>query len=115
VIYVKLPRDGVSAALFGIRSFTIKTTTTTMNLVQQFPDISAKIRSKNSMNGKKKHGTANVKQSLGYIEDKTVAQYYEGEFRRWHIKFLFIVAATLGICYLIVLKSSWVYNLIDIR
>jgi hypothetical protein len=84
-----------------------------MNLVQQFPDISEKMRSKKEM-GDRSYRSANAKQSLGYIEDEAVVQYYEGEFRRWHIKFLFIVAATLGVTYVIILKSFWIYNLINV-
>jgi hypothetical protein len=56
--------------------------------------------------------SVNVIQPQSYIEDEAVTQYYEGEFRRWHIKLLFIVAATFGTLYFILLKSSWIYNLI---
>jgi hypothetical protein len=84
-----------------------------MNLVQQFPDISEKMRSKNEMGGQD-YRSANAKRSSDYTEDEAVAQYYEGEFRRWHIKFLFIVAATLAITYFIILKSFWIYSLINI-
>ena len=83
-----------------------------MNLIQQFPDISAKIRSKTGVVDKK-YRSANAKQSSGYIEHESVAQYYEGEFRRWHIKFLFILTASLGIFWVVLLKSFWFYNLIN--
>jgi glutaminase len=84
-----------------------------MNLVQQFPDISEKLRSKNEKSYRN-FRSANVKQSSGYIEDEAVVQYYEGEFRRCHIKFLSIVVATFAVIYVILLKSSWIYNLISV-
>jgi hypothetical protein len=82
-----------------------------MTLIQQFPDISQTIRSKNKT-GDRRYRSANAKKSLGYLESDAVARYYEGEFRRWHVKFLFIVAATLGITCVILLGSFWIYNLI---
>jgi hypothetical protein len=83
-----------------------------MTLIQQFPDISEKMRSKNQMDYRNNR-SANTKRPLGYIENEAVIQYYEGTFRRWHIKFLSIVAVTLGIIYVIILKSFWIYNLIN--
>lgn len=85
-----------------------------MNLVQQFPDISQNLRSKNEK-GNRSFRAANAKQSLKYIESESVAQYYEGEFRRWHIKFLFLVAVTCGLIYVVLLKSFWIYNLVNLR
>jgi hypothetical protein len=98
----------------NMRTFTYKQTQQQMNLVQQFPDISEKMRSKSKMVGRNSR-SANAERSLGCVEADAVVQYYEGEFRRWHIKFLFIVAATLGITYFIILKSFWIYNLLNIR
>jgi hypothetical protein len=85
-----------------------------MNLVQQFPDISENLRTKNGM-GNRHSRSANSKQSLAYVEDETVVQYYEGEFRKWHFKFLVILAAIFGMIYFLLLKSFWIYNLINIR
>ena len=82
-----------------------------MNLIQQFPDISEERRSKNE-SGYRNSRTANARQ-VGYMEEAAVVQYYPGEFRRWHIKFILMVAATLGTIYVALLKSSWIYNLID--
>lgn len=84
-----------------------------MTLAQQFPDISAAIRSKKEAVSKKPEST-NGLPSFGNTEADAVARYYEGEFRRWHLKFLFIVAGTIGLFCLILVKLSWVYNLITI-
>jgi hypothetical protein len=85
-----------------------------MTLVQQFPDISAQIRSKNGTSFRNIR-SANVKRSTGYIEDKSVNQYYQGEFRKWHYKFLVIVGAIFGTIYILLLKSFWIYNVITVR
>jgi hypothetical protein len=85
-----------------------------MTLAQQFPDISATIRSKNSV-GLKSSRSANAMQSLGYTEADAITQYYEGEFRRWHIKFLFITAGAFGIVSFILIKALMIYNLIVVQ
>jgi hypothetical protein len=82
-----------------------------MTLAQQFPDISAVIRLKKET-ACKNSGSANARLPLSYTEAEAVTRYYEGEFKRWHIKFLFIVAAALGAVYLIMLILFWIYNLI---
>jgi hypothetical protein len=83
-----------------------------MNLVHQFPDISETIRSKNKA-GSRSYRSANAKKYPGYSEEQAAVKYYDGEFRKWHIKFLFILSATLGIVSLILLKSFWIYNLFN--
>ena len=85
-----------------------------MTLIQQFPDISEMMRSKNERPSSN-YKSANARQSLSYLEDEAVAQYYEGEFRRWHIKFLFIVAAVFGLTYVVILKGFEIYNMINIK
>ena len=112
VIYVILLRPGVRPRSTNMRTFTEKQTQAEMNLVRQFPDISEKMRSKNETGGRSSR-SANAKQSRGYWEDDAVVKYYEGQFRRWHLQFLFILAATLGVTYIIILNSFWIYNLID--
>ena len=82
-----------------------------MNLIQQFPDISGKIRARIKINNRN-YKAVNPVQPLSYIENEVVSKYYEGEFRRWHLKFLFIIAFTLGILYFTLLKSAWIFNLI---
>lgn len=80
-----------------------------MNLIQQFPDVSQKIRSKIA-EGQRNYKTANAKQSIIYSEEEAVSAHYEGEFRRWHFKLFFIVGSILGTIYFALLKSSWVLN-----
>jgi len=81
-----------------------------MNLIQQFPDISGKMRARIKTN--QNYRAANAMQPLSYIESQAVVQYYEGEFRRWHLKLLFIIVASFGTLYFAILKSSWILNLI---
>jgi hypothetical protein len=85
-----------------------------MTLAQQFPDISAVIRSKKET-AFKNSGSANARPPLSYTEAEAVTRYYDGEFKRWHFKFLFILAATIGAVYFIMLMSFWIYNLISIN
>jgi hypothetical protein len=80
-----------------------------MNLIKQFPDISEKMRAKTRME-QRVYRVANAMQPLTYIEDKAVAKYYEGEFRRWHFKLFFIMAASVGGIYFALLKSPWILN-----
>jgi hypothetical protein len=80
-----------------------------MNLIQQFPDISQKIRSKIA-EGQRNYKTANAKQAMPYSEEEAVSAYYEGEFRRRHFKLFFIVGSILGIIYFALLKGSWILN-----
>ena len=83
-----------------------------MNLVQQFPDISEKMRSKDKA-GARNYRSENAREYLGDSEEDAVVKHYEAEFRKWHIKFLFILSVTLGIITLILLKSFWIYNLFN--
>jgi hypothetical protein len=77
-----------------------------MSLIQQFPDISGRIRAKI----KRAIKPVNASRTLPYSEDPGVAAYYEGEFRRWHVKLLFIGAACMATIYLAILNSAWIVN-----
>jgi hypothetical protein len=85
-----------------------------MTMAQQFPDISETLRLKNRIRDRNVRSASN-KQSMGRVADQALTKYYEREFRKWHIKFLFIVAATLGVVYFILLKSFWIYNLFNVK
>lgn len=80
-----------------------------MNLTKQFPDISEKLRAKIKISARN-YKPVNAPQSSSYIEDQAVVKYYEGEFRRWHLKLLFIVVVTLSSFYLVLLKSGWIFH-----
>lgn len=84
-----------------------------MTLVQQFPDISEARRIKSQMRVSSNR-LNNITQPAGYIEDKAVVEYFRGEFRKWHLTFVFIVASTIAITLSILLKNSWIYNLIGV-
>ena len=78
-----------------------------MNLIQQFPDVSAERRAKSKAD-KRNFRTANARRLVPYAEEQSVAKYYERAFRLWHIKFIFILAATLGLTYYFILKNFWI-------
>ena len=80
-----------------------------MTLVQQFPDISEAMRLKRQMRNKD-YSSLKLELPLGYVEDEEVVKFYEGEFKRWHIKLLLIVAATLALLFTVSLKIFWIYN-----
>ena len=80
-----------------------------MNLILQFPDISEQMRSKTKRN-QRNFKAVNANHPMPYSEDETITKYYEGEFRRWHFKLLFIIAASLGIVWFSVLNSAWIFN-----
>jgi hypothetical protein len=76
-----------------------------MNLIKQFPDISEKMRAKTRID-QRIYRTANAVRPLTYMEDKAVVEFYDGEFRKWHFKLFFIVAASIGVIYFTLLKTS---------
>jgi len=80
-----------------------------MTLIQQFPDISEELRLKSQMRDRSNKSNSAM-QPLGYIEDQAVVQYYEGTFKRKHLKILVIVAVSLGIISALLLKSTWIAN-----
>lgn len=83
-----------------------------MNLIQQFPDTSEKIRTKIKVH-QRIYRAANALQPPVYSESKEVIEFYEGTFRRWHIKLLFIIATCLGAGYFVLHKSAWIFNWIS--
>lgn len=82
-----------------------------MNLILQFPDISEEMRSKSKKN-QRNYKAINANHPLAYSEDEIVSKYFEGEFRRWHIKLFIIIAASLGFLWFTIINISWIYNLI---
>ena len=77
-----------------------------MNLIQQFPDISGRIRAKI----KRANKPVNANRQLPYSEDPGTPAYYEGGFRRWHVKLFFIIGACMAIIYFAFLNSGWIIN-----
>ena len=80
-----------------------------MNLIQQFPDVSAEKRARATADNKRLK-TANAKRSHPYREDDAVVKYYENEFRKWHIKVLFIFVGTIAMTYYFILKGFWIFQ-----
>jgi hypothetical protein len=82
-----------------------------MNLIQQFPDISGSIRAKI----KRANIPVNATRPLPYSEDIALAAHYEGKFRRWHLKLLFIIASCVGTIYFALLNSAWIINSLALK
>ena len=80
-----------------------------MNLIQQFPDVSAEKRARAKPDNKR-FKTANAKRSHPYREDDAVVKYYENKFRKWHIKVLFILVGTIAMTYYFILKGFWIFQ-----
>lgn len=78
----------------------------TMSLTEQFPDVSGRIRARI----KRANRPVNANMPLPYREDPLIAAYYEGQFRRWHMKLFFIVSACLAITYFGLLNSARIIN-----
>ena len=85
--------------------------TNKMSLITQFPDISPKIREKTRMKRSRK-AISYRPSALDPIE-KTTAQMYERQFRKWHLQLFFTMIIILTIIYLILLNSPWMFNLIN--
>jgi len=77
-----------------------------MNLVKQFSDISGRIRAKVKFANKPVHAN----RPLPYDEDPGVAAYYEGQFRRGHVKVVVTIAAGLAMIYFALLNSKVIMN-----
>jgi hypothetical protein len=74
---------------------------TEMNLIQQFPDISVKMHDK-FKSRKKSHQWKIVNPEITFDENLIQAKFYNNEFKKWHIKLVFIIALTLVSLYFIV-------------
>ncbi len=80
-----------------------------MDLIRQFPDISTSVREKARINRARKATTPSVTHKI----EKTRAQMHEHEFRKWHVKLLFMMIIILTGIYLLVLNSPWMFNLVN--
>jgi hypothetical protein len=80
-----------------------------MNLIEQFPDVSDKIRAKRKMKQTKASKRISRPAQV-YHEPKSVAGSHEAAFRRWHLKVLLIIAGSIGITYYALLNSPLVIN-----
>ena len=76
-----------------------------MNLIEQFPDISEKVRAKSKIK-KRKSITRINRGAQAHYEEKTNAGYPEAALRRWHLKMLFLIAVSVGITYYALMNRS---------
>jgi hypothetical protein len=72
-----------------------------MTLVEQFPDHTYKIREKLRMTAPN-YAVIKAITPVMSESDKTLAKFYDDEFRRWHYKFIFILAGCfISLCTII--------------
>jgi hypothetical protein len=84
-----------------------------MSLIEQFPDISEKVRAKIKMSGRN-YKAANAPFPLSYCESDAVTKYYEGQFKRWHLKLLFTLAVCVSLLYFTLLQSARILHWITL-
>jgi hypothetical protein len=84
-----------------------------MNLIEQFPDISAKVRAKIKMDPSN-YKAVNARFPSSYYENEAVTKYYAGQFRKWHLKLFFILAVCVSIFYFTLLQGARVLQWITI-
>jgi hypothetical protein len=82
-----------------------------MNLIQQFPDVSKKMREKLKLS-KKDYSAI---EDGPYYQSNVLAKYYDREFRKWHFKMLLILATLFGSIYMIVMHSPQIFKWIMSR
>lgn len=80
-----------------------------MNLIEQFPDVSEKIRARRNLK-KVKASMRITRSAASYHEERTVAESHEAAFRKWHVKVLFIIAGSIAITCYALLNSPLFYH-----
>ena len=80
-----------------------------MNMINQFPDISMKMRDK--FKARKKSYQWKI-ENAEITYDKNLAQtkFYNNEFKKWHIKLVFIIVFVIASFYLLVSGISWFFK-----
>jgi hypothetical protein len=84
-----------------------------MNPIEQFPDISEKVRAKIKMSSRN-YKAANALFPVSYCESDAVTKYYEGHFKRWHVKLFFILAVCVSLFYFTLLQGARILQWIAI-
>jgi|GEM_PF-5331121 len=77
-----------------------------MNLIQQFPNISEQVRAKFKMTQKHRK-PENIWSNLPCDDRQT--KFHENEFRKWHIKLVFIIAGTITLLYTFIFNATSIF------
>jgi hypothetical protein len=80
-----------------------------MNLIEQFPDISLKIREQ-FKNDNRNLRVKNYSGTLTYDSDKALTKIYDDESRKWHIRLALIVLASVASIYFIIVNAPRFLN-----
>jgi hypothetical protein len=79
-----------------------------MNLIEQFPDVSAEIRNKIKMRQKNYRKETFVK-PVKHHTDNALADFHHKEFKKLHLAVFVIISVLIGGTYLILLNSPWLF------
>lgn len=80
-----------------------------MNLIKQFPDVSAQIRNRTKWNQKSR----NEKQmSIENLQDNDpdLVVFYDHEFKKWHYKVTLIIAIGIACIFSLILTASGIFQ-----
>jgi hypothetical protein len=80
-----------------------------MTLIEQFPDVSEKVRAKFKI-ALRKQRDENAFRELPYDHDKSLVKFYDDEFRKWHIKLLFIILSIVAMIYGLVFNAPGLFK-----
>jgi hypothetical protein len=76
-----------------------------MNLIQQFPDVSMKMQDK-FKSRKKSYQWKNTNAELTFDKNLVQTKFYDNEFKKWHIKLIFIIALGVALLCFILFNVS---------
>jgi hypothetical protein len=80
-----------------------------MNMIEQFPDASIKIREER-LNSQKKNTAKFSREMLGADSTKELARFYDDEFKKWHLQLAFIVTGCVVLVYVVAFNASDFFN-----
>ena len=66
-----------------------------MNLINQFPDVSMDVRAKLKRQ-QKNYSHIMAMEPQQTVTEKTLADFYDNEFRKWHIKVALMITGLLA-------------------
>lgn len=80
-----------------------------MNMIEQFPDASAKIRAER-LKIQKKNSVKFTRDMLGTDSSKELTRFYDDEFKKWHLQLAFIVTGCVVLVYVVAFNASDFFN-----
>jgi hypothetical protein len=79
-----------------------------MDLIKQFPDVSIKAYDKFKLR-KKPQQWKIINAEITYDKNLVKTKFYDNEFKKWHIKLVFIIVLGIAALYFIVSKILWLF------